>query len=105
MTNLTYLQNLPPDLFLAVLGGLMGVESFKNPEEANNWLWTWLQSDVDEDFSKAELREYCDLHDRYNSELAENRRLRAEISRLAQESVERDRELARLEAEVEAATD
>lgn len=107
MTNLDYIQSLPIDLFQATIGGLMGIEEMKDPIKANDYLLKWLESEVDEGFCKDDLKSYCSRMDGFNQLIAENKKLREdnefltkEVSKIARESVQRSKVLAKLEAEI-----
>jgi thiol-disulfide isomerase/thioredoxin len=94
-------------LYVAVLGGLIGIDELKNPDKANDYLWAWLNSEVDEDFRKDELLDFCSVCDKYNQLLIENQKLKEhnaflikEVTKIAIESVNRSKQLAKLEAEI-----
>ena len=111
MTNYQHIQSASVEHLHSLLGGLVGVHEMKDPDAADEYLWNWLNSEVDGDI-KIFIPRYCESKDRESQLIEENRKLKEdnefltrEVTNLAAESWERAVKLAKLEKQVRASID
>lgn len=107
INNYEYLQSLPLDLFEETLIELFDIDELCKADKTNTYLMNWIKSDIDEEFRKCELLNYCEKMDEKNQLLAENQYLKEtndylikELFELIKNSITREKALVKLKEDV-----